>query len=719
MSKTGTHTNLTGLNDKQKEAVLTESKRVLVLAGAGSGKTKTLLQKLIYLINDKNVKPSNILAITFTKNAANEMVDRLIISADESGDYERILFDKKTSQAEKEQLRFRNIKKYAWIDNLTIRTFHSLCYTLLRNYGVHVFDNKFKILSDQKLNESQFSKFAAAETEREIMKKTLIEVSKDKDFLLDLKRYILDYIVDKIHLINLDKHKKYNDGKFYTTLKGDRVRSKSERDIADWLYRHNIVYEYELNVYFKKFKCKPDFYIPQANMYIEHVSSKSYPLKHKEQQFKDTGKIYVKTFEEMAEDSTLFNLSLERIIKGKLSNNYEPEYAVSFEEEFKSYHDDINDFVSLLLRVNNMIKVENLDYETIRKKGNNDKHERISAFYNLATPLFKKYTEYCQFKSYIDFNDMIIKAVELLKSQNEITKKIQDTYKYILVDEFQDVNNIQVDLINQMLTPKTQLFCVGDDWQSIYGFRGSEVDYIVNFENHFNKPEIIKLNLNYRSTEFIVGASNEVIKHNKFQVVKDIKASKKSDKRINIFAGNSEENNLDYFVSEVNSLLKQGYKPDDILVLYRRSKMFFPYFQRIRKEGLQVKGKTIHASKGLEARAVFIIGLTEGNGGFPDIWLDDRVFQVIKKVKHDMLMEEERRLFYVALTRAKDELYLITLKGNESSFLDEIPNEYSITYKQSLKSLVDEVILCKKCQKQLLAHFTFCPHCGAKCKKNA
>ncbi len=712
-----TQTDLSGLNDKQKKAVLTDEKRVLVLAGAGSGKTKTLLQKLIYLINDKNVKPSNILAITFTKNAANEMTDRLIISAEGSGDYERLLTDKKISNPEKDRIRYRYIRKYSWIKNITVKTFHSLSYNLVRNYGVHTFDNKFKILSNQKIIEEQFSHLAAPETEREIMKKVLIEAAADKNYLLDLKRYILDYIVDKIHYKTYKKGKNYPDGKFYTTLKGDRVRSKSERDIADWLYRHNIKYKYELGVYFKKFDCKPDFYIPQANMFLEHVSNVSYPLKNKEEQFEDAGKLYVKIYESMGEDSTLFNLALERIIKGKLSENYEPEFAVSFEEEFKSYHDDINDFASLLLRVNSMIKVENLNYNDILQKGKADQHERISAFYKLAVPLFVKYNNYCMFKSYLDFNDMIIKAVELLKTQHEVRENICNKYKYILVDEFQDVNNLQVDLINYMLTPDTQLFCVGDDWQSIYGFRGSEVDYIINFEKHFEKPQLIKLNLNYRSTEFIVGASNEVIRHNKFQVDKEITASKKSDKRINIYAADAESDELDYFISEIRRLLKGGYKNDDVLVLYRRSKMFLPYFQRLRKEGLKIKGRTIHSSKGLEAKAVFIIGLTEGNGGFPDIWLDDRIFQVVRKVKHDMLMEEERRLFYVALTRAKDELFLITRKGNESSFLDEIPEEYSISFKQNIKPLFKKVLLCKKCNTALKSHYLYCPSCGMPLKK--
>lgn len=710
-----THTDLTGLNKKQKEAVITDEKRVLVLAGAGSGKTKTLLQKLIYLINDKNVKPSQILAITFTKNATNEMLDRLIMSADTSGEYEKKMVDKKTPYQEKESLRYQYSKKITWINKLTIRTFHSLCYNLLRNYGVHTYDNKFRILFDQKINDDQLNKYLAPESERDIMKKTLIETSKNKDYILNLKRYILDYIVDKIHLKDYKGYQKnYSSGKYYTTLKGEKVRSKSERDIADWLYRHNIHYEYETNVYFKKFNCRPDFYIPQANLYLEHVSDLSSSIKKKEEQFKETGKLLVKTFEGMTHDSTFFYLALERIVKGRLSENYRPEMALSFEEEFKMYQSEVNEFVSLLIRVNNMIKVENLDYDKILKKGLADPHERISAFYLLAIPVLKKYNDYCIFKSYLDFNDMIIKAIELMDSQTEINDKIIDTYKYILVDEFQDVNSLQVQLINKMLTPSTQLFCVGDDWQSIYGFRGSEVDYIINFEKYFENPHIIKLDLNYRSTGSIVDASNEVIKNNKFQVNKDIKAYKKSGTRIHVFAGDEEKDELEYFIEEIRQLLSNGYQPDDILILYRRTKMFSEYSQRLKTEGLKINGRTIHASKGLEARVVFIIGLTEGYGGFPDIWLDDRIFQIIREVKHDMLLEEERRLFYVALTRAKEELFLITRKGSESSFLEEIPGEYTINYKKKGLPIINKIALCPNCDNPLHSGFSYCPQCGSK-----
>lgn len=111
------------LNDQQIEAVKAEQKRILVLAGAGSGKTKTLLQKIKYLVEIKKVQPSEILAITFTKNAANEMIVRLIIESDKTGIYESIIFDKKIFLEEKNKQRFVYIKKFKLIENLTIRTF--------------------------------------------------------------------------------------------------------------------------------------------------------------------------------------------------------------------------------------------------------------------------------------------------------------------------------------------------------------------------------------------------------------------------------------------------------------------------------------------------------------------------------------------------------------------------------------------------------------------
>jgi superfamily I DNA/RNA helicase len=248
------------------------------------------------------------------------------------------------------------------------------------------------------------------------------------------------------------------------------------------------------------------------------------------------------------------------------------------------------------------------------------------------------------------------------------------------------------------------------------------VSYIVDFANHFPNSKVVKLNLNYRSTQNIVGASNEVIKHNKFKIEKEVHSSKKSEHKIVVYAGNSEEENIQFCLDRVKEFLGEGIASEEILFLYRRNHMFNPgnysdkpsYSKAFLKEGIKVQTKTIHAAKGLEAKVVFILGLKEGSGGFPDIWLEDRIFQVIKKANHDLLVEEERRLFYVAITRAKDKLFLITEKGNESSFLKEIPDIFTVKTSIPLKSVVKKVITCPKCFSQLEKLWIVCPYCSEK-----
>ena len=717
-----TKTNLSALNEKQTEAVVSEEKRLLVLAGAGSGKTKTLLQKVVYLIEEKGVSPSNILAITFAKNAANEMIDRLIISADSSREYEKILSDKFKTKAEKDFARIHYQKKFKWIDNLTVKTFHGFCYSVLRNHGVNEFDNKFRIIGDEKRNEEdELSNLVAPETIFEVVHKLLIRECENTDYLLRLKRYILDYIVDRIHIDKFLNKYPPKDGKIFTSLNGIKVRSKSEQFIADWLYRHSIRFEYEPKLNVKDFTFHPDFYIPDANLYLEHVSDKSYPTKAKEEQFRNGNLLLVKTYENMTRDSALFNHTLDKIVKNRLPADYHKTVTLTYREEFQGYHEDVKKFIVQIMRITDMMKVENLDPQTVLARAVKDQHERVRIFYELAIPIVQKYVAYCTDKSYLDFNDLISRTASLFRNHSDISNKYKSKFKYILVDEFQDVNNLQVDLIKLLLTDDAQLFCVGDDWQSIYGFRGSNVSYIIDFEKHFTDARVIKLDLNYRSTQHIVGASNEVIRHNKFKVEKAIRSSKQSEHKIVVFAGNTKEDNIRFVVQEVRKFMDEGMTSEDILFLYRRSKMFVntydqdnSYFHRLRAERLKVQGKTIHAAKGLEAKVVFILGLTEGDGGFPDIWLEDRIFQTIKKANHDLLLEEERRLFYVAMTRAQEKLYLITEKGNESSFLKEIPESYTVKTSVPLKAMVEEITTCKACFSQLEKLWKVCPYCGEK-----
>ena len=194
---------------------------------------KTLLQKIIYLIEEKGVSPLDILAITFTKNAANEMLDRLILVADRTGEYEAVIHDKKKSKAQKEAARHTFIQKYKWIQGLTIRTFHSFGYNLMRSYGVHEFDNRFRIVGDEKSTETEeFSKYIAPETAYDVFYKLLIQRCEDTGYLLALKRYVLDYVVahEVAHLRHLDHSQRF--WRLVLTHCPDAARAKN------WLRNH-------------------------------------------------------------------------------------------------------------------------------------------------------------------------------------------------------------------------------------------------------------------------------------------------------------------------------------------------------------------------------------------------------------------------------------------------------------------------------------------------
>jgi DNA helicase-4 len=706
---------LNSLNEKQKNAVLSENKRILVLAGAGSGKTKTVIAKLLHLVVDKKVKPTSVLAITFTKNAANEMIDRLIVSSDDTSEYEDFISSKTNTNAQKEEKRREKIKSDSWISKLTIRTIHSLCYKILRENGNSVFDSKFKLIVDDGSASGDFSKLLTVcdEKPKDILHKSLIELCSHRNFILGLKRYILDYYVNAEKVGKEFTEKSYDQKRTYTTLNNEEVKSKSERDIADWLFRHNIKYVYEPKVNFSDFEFRPDFHIPQADLFLEHVSNLSHPMGDKEWQFQKGGRNFVKTYEALMNNSSLFNLAMDRIVKGKITENISEGVALNFEEEFKNYHDKIDKFLRDVNRLMSMMKSEDIDTNLLLEKAAKNPHERVRMFYELAIPIINKYSSYCIDKSYMDFDDLVHHTITLLETNQVIRSHYQSVFKYIMVDEFQDVNSLQVKLLNLLTSNESQLFCVGDDWQSIYGFRGSDVSFILNFENQYENAEVHKLDINYRSNQTIVGASNEVIKNNKNQLLKDVSAFNKAPSKIELYSAKIiKEDGVDFLVQKVSELYNKGLGKDDILVLYRRSKMFDPFFQKLKENNLQVSSKTIHASKGLEAKAVFIIGLTEGSGGFPDIWLDDAIFKVVKDLQRDVLLEEERRLFYVAMTRAKDELYLITELGNESSFVEEIPLSFFTLHKPSFKDIIDAIPNCDNCKSVIDSKFPFCPFCG-------
>ncbi len=255
----------------------------------------------------------------------------------------------------------------------------------------------------------------------------------------------------------------------------------------------------------------------------------------------------------------------------------------------------------------------------------------------------------------IDFQDMIDYSIRLLKENRDIRQSIIERFRYILVDEFQDTSEDNFRLIKLMLPDSNQnFFVVGDDWQSIYGFRNARVEYIVRMKIFFPDVHVFKLRTNYRSRKEIVLISNRFIRNNSVRTRKRIRSFKGRGGTISGIrvAGFADE------ISSIRAILEREINnAEEIAILYRNNwqggyiaEHLNDYRKFINEEKLQLM--TIHSSKGLEFHTVIIAGLSD---------------EVIPDRSSDL--EEERRLLYVALTRARERLYLLyhTSKGGEIS----------------------------------------------------
>ncbi|MDY6968551.1 MAG: ATP-dependent helicase [Spirochaetota bacterium] len=274
--------------------------------------------------------------------------------------------------------------------------------------------------------------------------------------------------------------------------------------------------------------------------------------------------------------------------------------------------------------------------------------------------LMKQFKDLKRSKNLIDFNDMINFTIEILSNNKTIRKRINQRFQYVFVDEFQDTSEDNFRLLKLLLPDKDpNLFVVGDDWQSIYGFRGAKIDYIVNMKKYFPQVNIIKLKKNYRSRKEIVSISNKFIKKNKIRTSKKLISTKGNGGEIRGFQAESMEEELEILK---NILKKEENHCDDIAILYRNNWQGKSIITNINDcksiKYEKTKLMTIHSSKGLEFETVIITGVNDGI--IPDMACD---------------IEEERRLMYVGLTRAKERLYIIhhkTPMGEAARFAKEL-----------------------------------------------
>lgn len=289
--------------------------------------------------------------------------------------------------------------------------------------------------------------------------------------------------------------------------------------------------------------------------------------------------------------------------------------------------------------------------------------------------IWNLYKQELQSQKEIDFDDMILEAITYLK-ENEIFLH----YRYIIIDEYQDTSLLRCKLIQTLITKtNAKIMAVGDDFQSIYRFSGCDLNIFLNFQNYFPNPDILFITNTYRNSQELIDIAGAFIMKNKSQIKKELHSNKNFYKPIKLVYYEDQKNTF----LKLLTYLSQSNKKK-ILVLGRNRKDINPLlspsitFQNNKYyyKNVEFQYMTVHQSKGLEEECVILIHLENSTMGFPNKLEEDSIFRLLQS-NENFAYEEERRLFYVALTRTKNENYLLIPTKNESIFVKELKRDFS------------------------------------------
>lgn len=323
------------------------------------------------------------------------------------------------------------------------------------------------------------------------------------------------------------------------------------------------------------------------------------------------------------------------------------------------------DMVNLIKTFINLFKSNNYNvdkfYMFINKAKDKEKH--------LLREIMKCYIcyeTYLNKENIIDFNDMINLAIEKLD-----ISKIR--YKYIIIDEYQDISYSKLMLVKKLVKlSNAHLFLVGDDFQSIYRFTGSNINVITHIRRYFPLVKVIKLRRTYRNSKELIKIAGKFIMKNPYQIRKRLISNIRYHNPVEIIY----YHDLNY---EINKIISED-NIDDLLILSRNNKDL----EDLNIKNIKYNKMSVHKSKGLEAKYVFLINVNAQTNGFPNRYVDHEVLRYVNNYKEYYPYEEERRLFYVALTRCIKKIYIFTCKDNESMFIKEIKKYNNVIVKNEI-----------------------------------
>lgn len=345
----------------------------------------------------------------------------------------------------------------------------------------------------------------------------------------------------------------------------------------------------------------------------------------------------------------------------KPTNNYLKSYNRLIKEENKlllSLINSIHTFIKLFKANNKSINDYKIMFKKVKHTINYYKYKKETIFLLISLNIYLIYEEYLKENKEIDFDDMLIKSMLDVK-ENGYKKSL----KYIIIDEYQDTSFTRFSLIKEILIKKdASLLVVGDDFQSIYRFTGCNLDLFLNFKDYFPNANILKIQNTYRNSNELINVAGNFIMKNKRQITKILKANKSISKPIVIVYYKDLKKTINNLLTKIDK---------NYMILGRNNKDI-----ELLPNNLKEKFLTVHRSKGLESDNVIIINLIDDILGFPNKIKNEKIFRLIINDNDKYPYSEERRLFYVALTRTKNKVYLLTKRKNKSIFVKELINNY-------------------------------------------
>ncbi|WP_420182815.1 UvrD-helicase domain-containing protein (plasmid) [Haloarcula sp. KBTZ06] len=647
------------LNEEQELAVYRNDIHNQVIAGAGTGKTFSLSCRVKYLV-EEGISEDDILTLTFTRKAADEMAERL-----------EEMFD---------------------ITGVETATLHSFGNRVLNE----VDPTLVQIEDQSRLRE-------VGRLIRELR-------ASSGEFQQHYEQFV-DYYKDE----NLedDDHKRQDfvDSLRYksdTTLRGEEVTSRFDEEqaahtaIADWLFKHQFTYRYRQYAAWAENPDAeayvPDFTLPELDVYIEYLPSEATNRRKRWYEKKPTATELDAIYD--GTDKTLLVVDGDRIGPDRAPDYIADQLqaaGVAIESPLRGT--DLRDTAyehNILWR-----DIESHFAEFVKKAKTNQRNPaehlgtlnetddpELYHFSHAATRVLELYDKrYAAYNAY-DFVDMIVKATQAIKRGDTGGMA---SFEHVMVDEFQDLNLVQIEFIQALLTrhDDARLFAVGDDWQSIYGFKGARPDYFIDFKDHFPPATETRLETNYRCPPSVVQAGNALIRNNEAKTSKTVTANKslKTTPRVHLVPGTDDFQYRRNAITKIVRLVTESLRgvpdrePGDVMILARNqegSPFIRDISAKLQDRDIPVGGPngvevtTAHQSKGKEAEHVIIANAANGlNDGFPPTEGDRNLTNLVE-IDTGSHLDEERRLFYVALTRAEEQLDIQSRATEQSPFLSEI-----------------------------------------------